>query len=296
MPDDQSEASSTQEDAQPRRGMPGSGRDRAWWRPPAWSRSPLLHEWIRSAGILIAAGWGVYTFVWKDILVPSWQPAHLGLEASLTPVPDRPPSSAGLEMSLQIKASNASSRRVYPLSSIWSLREINRAPRAGASGTSGETLFFSQADEVLQGEALSHAERGVSSTPGRLLALGRLMDDDFLDPGESVQRSMLVRIPPGAAAAELQVTLLLLTRRPAGLFQGGRLTWGLSEAGDPLPLVCPVPLPAGGSGPSRCRPYDEASERELQRFDPKKATITLSQQIGLPLNLAGRGPQFTADP
>lgn len=265
--------------------MPGSGSDRAWWRPPAWSRSPLLHEWIRSGSILIAAAWGVYTFVWQDILVPSWQPAHLSLEASLAPVADRPASPDGLEMSLQFKASNASSRRVYPLASVWSLREINREARAGGSAPPDETLFFREADQALRGEALSHAERGVSSAPGRLLALGRLLDDDFLDPGESVQRTLLVRMPPGASAAELQVTLLLLTRRPAGLFQGGRLNWGLSDSGDPLPLICAAPPADARGGSARCRPYDEASERELQQFDPKKSTITLSQQIGLPLSL-----------
>ena len=48
-----------------KQGMPGSGSDRAWRRPPSWSRSPLLHEWIRSGGILIAAAWGVYTFIYK---------------------------------------------------------------------------------------------------------------------------------------------------------------------------------------------------------------------------------------
>lgn len=275
--------------------MPGSVSKRAWWRPPAWSRSPLLHEWIRSGSILIAAAWGVYTFVWKDILVPSWQPAHLSLEASLAPVADRPPSSDGLEMSLQFKASNASSRRVYPLSSVWSLREIARAARSSGASPTAEALFFSDADQALQGEALSHAERGVSSTPGRLLALGRLLDDDFLDPGESVQRTILVRIPPGTSAAELQVTLLLLTRSPAGLFHGRRLTWGLSDSGDPLPLICSIPLRDATDRSSGCKPYDEDNERELRQFDPKKSTLTLSQQIGLPQSLTVRGSQSDPD-
>jgi hypothetical protein len=35
----------------------------------------------------------------------------------------------------------------------------------------------------------------VTSTPGRLLAIGRLFDDDFIDPGDSVNRTILVRIP-----------------------------------------------------------------------------------------------------
>ena len=114
-----------------KQGMPGSGSDRAWWRPPSWSRSPLLHEWIRSGAVLIAAVWGVYTFIWKDILVPSWQPAHLTLEANLSPVPNRPSEAAGLEMMLQVKATNASSRRVFLLANIWTLRGVDTATRTG---------------------------------------------------------------------------------------------------------------------------------------------------------------------
>ena len=120
-------------DGERKEGMPGSGSSRPQWRAPFWSRSPLLHEWIRSGGILIAAAWGVYTFVYKDIYVPSQQPAHLTLEATLKPVPDRATPAAGLEMQLEIKATNASSRRVFLLANIWTLRSINarheQAPR-----------------------------------------------------------------------------------------------------------------------------------------------------------------------
>jgi hypothetical protein len=30
--------------------------------------------------VVVAALWGVYTFIWKDILVPSWAPASLVIE------------------------------------------------------------------------------------------------------------------------------------------------------------------------------------------------------------------------
>ncbi len=259
-------------------GMPGSGSDRAGWRPPSWIRSPLLHEWIRSGGILIAAAWGVYTFVWKDILVPAWQPASLSLEATLTAVPGSPAMADGREMILVVKGVNASSRRVYPLANIWWLSGQRRDPRPG-SGARRDQLFLRESDQVLRQDALQHAERGVISTPGALLAVGRLFDDDVIDPGEIVNRTILVRIPNGTSAVDLRVIVPLLTRPPDGLLNGRRLAWGLSDVGDPLPLLCSVASREASGRPPKCKPADAETDRTLQQFDPMKATITLSQQI-----------------
>lgn len=62
---------------------------------------------------------------------------------------------------------------------------------------------------------------------------GRLVDDDVNDPGASVNRSILVRIPKDYGAADLRVILPLLTRPPDGLVHAQRLAWGLSDTGEP---------------------------------------------------------------
>lgn len=271
------------EDAPRKSGMPGSGVGRSWWRPPSWVRSELLHEWIRSGGILIAAAWGMYTFIWKDMLVPAWQPAHLTLEASLTPVPNRPSTAAGLEMTLAVKATNASSRPVYPLANIWWLRGLQRDPRQGTPAAMDQQ-FRQDSNRALLGDAPEQVERGVSQVPRQLLAVGRLFNDDVVQAGDSISRTILVRIPNGYAAAELTLIVPLLTRKDDGLFNGRRLAWGLNPDDEPIPLVCPVPI-RDESNPTRlCQPVDGATDLEMQRFDPKKSTITLSQQIGLPVN------------
>lgn len=267
--------------------MPGSGWQRAWPRVPSWTRSEMLHEWIRSGGILIAAAWGVYTFVWKDILVPSWQPAHLNLDASLTPVAGRPASPEGQDMTLELKASNASSRRVYLLPNVWWLTDIRRDRRRG-EGQRLNTDFLSESTAVLRGVGLRQSEREVVDLPAGLLAVGRLFDDDFLDPGAALRRTILVRVPPGTTAAELRVILPLLTRRPQGLFPGQRLAWGLADAMDPpMLLLCPAAGGDVGRPPSDCQPVPDDIDATLQRFDPRKSTITLQLQIGLP---GGLGP------
>ena len=270
------------DDSETRPGMPGSGTDRAGWRAPIWSRSPLLHEWIRSGGVLIAAAWGIYTFVWQDILVPRWKPAHLSLEATFAPVPGRPVTADGREMTLVIKATNPSSRRVYPLANIWWLRVINREPRR-VSTVSSDRPFLQESDQALRQEALQHIERGVISSTGELLAVGRLFDDDMIDPEGTVNRTILVRIPTKVSAVDLRVVVPLLSRSPKGFFYKQRLAWGLSDDGDPIPLICPAMNGKAPGRPAPCEPFDlEETDRKLQRFDPQKATITLNQQIGLP--------------
>ena len=269
-------------------GIHGSGSGRPWWRPPNWSRSPLIHEWIRSGGVLIAAtsgAWGVYTFVWKDILVPSWQPASLNLEASLRPVPDRPATADGLEMILEVKATNASSRRVYLLANIWYVGGIKRELRP-ASMVRSNHLFQKESNQVLRGVALQHAERSIISTPGELFAVGRLFDDEFFDPGTSVNRTILVHIPKEYRAVELRVMMPLLTRSPDGLFHGQRLAWGVDNFGEAELLVCSETGSDTKFSKQQCQAADDATDRQMQRFDPKRSTITLSQQIGLPLNLS----------
>jgi hypothetical protein len=258
--------------------MPGSGSDRAWWRPPSWSRSPLLHEWIRSGAVLIAAVWGVYTFIYKDIYVPSQQPAHLNLEASLKPVPDRPSPAAGLEMLLEIKATNASSRRVYLLANIWTLRGVDTAPRTGQKV---ESEFLQESIQLLRDGSLLPTERGVRRTAGKMIAVGRLLGDEFIDPGNAVNRSILVHIPKEYDAVELSLATALLSRRQ-GRFPGQRLVLEVNADGDLKPLLCSTNRNSNNSGPD-CRQYNDKDDSDLQRYDPYKATVTLTQQIGLPM-------------
>jgi hypothetical protein len=266
-----------------KQGMPGSGSDRAWWRPPSWSRSPLLHEWIRSGAVLIAAVWGVYTFIYKDIYVPSQQPAHLNLEASLKPVPDRPSAAAGLEMLLEIKATNASSRRVYLLANIWTLRGINHATRTGANAN---REFIQESNLVLKDEPVLHKERGVDRSTGKLLAIGRLFGDDFIDPDNTEYRSILVNIPTGTNAVELSVIMPLLSKQPqASLFSGQRLAWEADALGYIKLMLCPRKNGSSFSPNSRCRQYEEKDEKAKKQFDQQNSTESLDLQFGLPMGM-----------
>ncbi len=282
MPRDQ-ERGAEADERERKQGMPGSGSDRAWRRPPSWSRSPLLHEWIRSGAVLIAAVWGVYTFIYKDIYVPSQQPAHLSLEASLKPVPDRPTPAVGQEMLLEIKATNASSRRVYLLANIWTLRGINLATRTGANANKE---FIQELNVVLKDDPVLHKERGVERTPGELIAIGRLFGDDFIDPGNTKYRSILVNIHTGTNAIELSVIMPLLSKQAqASLFSGQRLAWEVDALGYIKLMLCPTKNGSSSSPNSRCREFGEEDANALKQFDQQNSTESLDLQFGLPIDM-----------
>jgi len=269
-------------------GLPGLSRGIRRMRVRSWMRSQLIHSWIQSLGILIAAGWGVYTFVYTDILVPYSKPANLTLEADITPVQGRRAGTKGIEVMLAAKATNSSSRTVYLLANYWLLSALKRRFLEEPVPQDEQRLIES-GNKVLRLGQLSHYERHVTSEPAPvLLAIGRLFDDDVIQPGESINRSILVRIPPNTNALEFRALVPVLTRQPnetslngRKLFNGHHLEWGLADPLNPSPMICSPPTETTRDNNCRWEDTDLIS-KELKGFDRKNTTITIRKQIGLP--------------
>ena len=245
-------------------------------------RSELLHDWIQSLGILIAATWGVYTFIYKDMWVPSQQPPNLTLEATITPVSGRRLGPDGLETTIEAKATNSSTRAVHLLANYWILSGLQRSP-APAPSSASESHLLSKANQVLRQQDLSHLESTVTSQPeAAFLAVGRLFDDNIVQPGETISRSLLVRIPRGTDAVQLRAFLPILSRRPSqALFNGRSLGWELIDPLNTRPMLC-TPAKKPGLDPT-CKPVDaEKLDKELQSFDHNNAVINFRKQFGLP--------------
>jgi len=126
---------------------------------------------------------------------------------------------------------------------------------------------------------LQHAEQAMNSTLGELLAVGRLFDDDFFDPGTSVNRTILVHIPKEYGAVELRVTMPLLTRSPDGLLHGKRLAWGVDNFGEPELLVCTGKGSESHGSKPQCQAADGTIERQssgLIRSDQRSPSASKS--------------------
>jgi hypothetical protein len=215
------------------------------WRCPTWLEKGDIHEWTKTVAVVVAALWGVYTFVWKDILVPSWAPASLVIE--VTAQPERPKPSAHVRqppgtipMRLQVTVANPTQRPLYLLPNVWWASSIKR--QAATKGTS----FQSIANAVLSQPSVAHAERGQELVSSTVLATGRLFPDDQIQPGEKLSRDLSIAVPSAVSSVAFQLILPALTRNPRAtsgwsrpLFGGRRMGWAYSEQEDSVyPLLC----------------------------------------------------------
>lgn len=249
------------------------------------------HAWIQTGVLVITAGWTMYTFFYKDVLIPSLQPAHLNLEATLTPVEGRQAGPGGREMNLTIRANNVSNRTVYPLANYWLVAGIDR--RAQPSPSGDPEAFRLRADQALRQVSLLHAERSVEAQPGEVLAIGRLLDDSSMDPGASRSRTILVRIPATTSAVEIRAIVPLLSRDPQDLrFAGARkaLEWGLGDASiQPMPMLCdPAATEAPPDRDKNCKfATGNSIEANLSNYDKQLSIMDFTTQIGLPQHNTG---------
>ncbi|MFY8150393.1 MAG: hypothetical protein ACOVNL_14395 [Prochlorococcaceae cyanobacterium] len=248
---------------------------------PSWVRSNHLHNWIQSVGIVVAATWGAYTFIWKEILVPEMAPASLSLQISVGPSRRLRPTQAAdqpnLELELEITAVNSSSRNLYLLPSVWQLKGIRLQQRGEDPG------FADRATEVLYllGPQ-DRAERFAPAEPGRTLSTGWLFLDDVIHPGEKLNRNLLLRLPAGRyQAASFDLLIPALTRPPKQkLFGGHSLRWSYDSkaaAGNELvPHLCP-------RNPTQdCVPLGlDALTTQVKAFDPRSMFFKATREVAL---------------
>jgi hypothetical protein len=229
-----------------------------------------VHEWTKTVAVVVAALWGVYTFLWKDILVPSWAPASLVIEVKPRQEGvETKPGAEGtgpLRLRLRVIATNPSSRTLYLLPSVWWASAMQRT-ETGA-GRSFETA----ANAVLRVPSVLQAERGQALVSAGVVATGRLFIDDQILPGETVSRDLSIALPKRDTPLVLQWLLPALTRKPLSasgtplLFAGRRLGWAYSENNAKIdPVLC-----KGIDETVKCHEEtEEGIEKEIQRFDPR---------------------------
>jgi hypothetical protein len=229
-----------------------------------------VHEWSKTVAVVLAALWGGYTFLWKEILVPSWAPATLVIEVKPREAGfETKPGAGGTDPSrlrLRVIATNPSSRTLYLLPSVWWATAMQRTETG--PGRSFETA----ANEVLRAPSVRQAERGQELVSTGVVATGRLFIDDQILPGETVSRDLSIPLPRSDTLLALQWLVPALTRKPPGasgtdgLFAGRSLGWAYSEkSGEIYPVLCK----SSGKNIQCHEETDGELEKEIQRFDPR---------------------------
>jgi hypothetical protein len=154
-------------------------------------------ESVKTFLLLLTFVWAIYTFVWKEHVVPSFQEPKIEINSAIETVGD--PDSGLIRLAFKIKNTSLSS--VELLQDNWALYKLVRLK----PGT--DQQFLKRLDAFLdEGSASGSIERSSIVKPGALLAAGSL-DLGSLKSGESTSFSKLIKLSPGTKEIYLNITI-----------------------------------------------------------------------------------------
>ena len=149
-----------------------------------------IHKWVQTIAIVIAAIWGVYTFIYKELYIPSTAPVNVSTDLDLKLVQvNKGKTNTLIPVQLNIKTTNPSSREVKLLPSAWFAYGREVIPSA-----ENET-YSEELTTALNSFNESYAEKYAKSKFSAIVAAGSLFRDDILKPNEIIERTIIFHIP-----------------------------------------------------------------------------------------------------
>jgi len=177
---------------------------------------------MQIVGILIAAAWGVYTFIHKEITTPKSAPVNISINLQLKKVGTGSSAKANLTaVQLDVSATNPSSREIQLFPSAWIARGIHVT-----AANTNETDLAKATNAALQNPTEiytvgRHATEGI----GSLVAAGLLFVDQSLKPNEKIARTIIFYVPKD----EYDLIKVGVAMASAEDVSRTRLVWSLSE-------------------------------------------------------------------
>lgn len=158
-----------------------------------------LNTWIQTIGIVIAALWGGYTFIYKEILLPKAAPVNVTVDLQLKKIGpprsqlERGENRALIPVEMTVSAMNPSSRTIYLFPSMWIAYGVKVKPLPE------NQEFAKQVTPCVNMPSLCQIEKHawIYSTFPAPVAVGRLLSDTFLKPNEKATRKIVFHVPPG---------------------------------------------------------------------------------------------------
>jgi hypothetical protein len=150
-----------------------------------------VNTWVQTIGIVIAAIWAAWAFIYKEITVPKTAPVNITLNLQVKKIGVGPAKGNLTAVELKATATNPSLREIHLLPSAW----VAYGSSITAAETD-ETDFSKDAVSTLRDTnsvytMQRHAKQGRNS----IVALGRLFGDEVLEPSETIGRTVLFYIP-----------------------------------------------------------------------------------------------------
>jgi len=157
------------------------------------SRTDKINKWVQTTAIIIAALWGIYTFLYTQVLVPKSAPVNITVDLDLKKAGESHRSAVGanqplVPVEMRISAKNPSSRPVYLLPTFWIAYGVKISP-------TGEQDPFREGLVVTGETGTGTIQRHTAETANVVVAYGRLLQDTVLKPGETAARKMIFYVP-----------------------------------------------------------------------------------------------------
>lgn len=158
---------------------------------PKSSFSEAAKNWVQSVAIVMAGLWGVYTFVWSEIVAPQTAPVNISTDIQIEDVGEviSDDNRRLRAVQITINAVNPSSRIVYLLPNYWVAYGLTL-------GSAPDTAQWTGAlgDQLNQRQIL-HAGRHFTINGGQIVAANTAFADTSLKPNERISRTVLFYVP-----------------------------------------------------------------------------------------------------
>jgi hypothetical protein len=157
------------------------------------TRGETINTWAQTAALLCAGLWALYTFVHLNFTVPESAPVNVSVNLQLKKAGSATAKDALIAVEMKVVATNPSSRKIYLLPSVWLVKgdKIVTLPENENINKKLQEI----ANKGLNTPALRDVERHAAAETSNVVALGRLFSDTGLNPGESIQRSLVFHVP-----------------------------------------------------------------------------------------------------
>jgi len=158
------------------------------------SRTEQINKWVQTTAIIIAAVWGIYTFLYTQVFEPKSAPVNITVDLGLKKAGESgfPTAKSGrplVPVEMKISAKNPSPRQVFLLPSYWIAYGVKMSAVAGGDP-------FKDALTITASNGVTNVERDVTETDDIVVGYGGLLSDTVLKPNETATRTLIFYVPP----------------------------------------------------------------------------------------------------
>ena len=153
-----------------------------------------LNVWVQTIGIVLAGFWAFYTFIYKEFIEPKEAPVNITVDLKIQAMrPERSAIQKGKQLipvQVNVSAKNPGTREIFLPPNVWVAYGTKIKER-----TSVEQVPAAFAISANSG--LASWDAHVTSQGRTMIGIGRLFDDDSLEPNESIQRTVTFFVDSG---------------------------------------------------------------------------------------------------